>query len=357
MGKSIMWSYIAQEPNVLERLLCDESVVAYAKTEAIGLEAVYLVAHGSSYNATVTVSDFFSRMTGLRVYTFIPAIFRYNASLLQKESREKTLVIVVSQTGTSSGAIDALDMAKKLGFKTLGITDISTSPVAKQADDALMLRCGSENSNAKTKGYSATITLLLLLALAFGVCRGAITWEQGEAVTAELRAQVSLLQPTGDRLVRWCEENDFGVSLSELYALGYGINYGTAMECQLKLMETMCIPTMFNDIGELSHGMHRAISNKSTVLMFKTSHPLAALTERSWKYLRGITGHLLMFDSTGEESEEEGRFLIPSFPLTESLLLMTLAVQVLSVYAPEHAGYDPNRDVHNDFTDFVHARV
>lgn len=357
MSRSIMWSYIAQEPNVLERLLCDESVMAYAKAEAIGLEAVYLVAHGSSYNATVTALDFFSRMAGLRAYTFVPAIFRYNTPLLQKESREKTLVIAVSQTGTSNGVIDALGMAKKLGFRTLGITDIPSSSVAKQADDVLMLRCGSEDSNAKTKGYSATITLLLLLALAFGVYRGVITWEQREAVIAELRAQVSLLQPTRDRLVRWCEANDFGISLSELYALGYGINYGTAMECQLKLMETMCIPTMFNDIGEFSHGMHRAISNRSTVLMFKTGHSLATLAEQSWKYLRGITGHLLMFDSTGEKDEEEGRFLIPRFPLTESLLLMTLAVQVLSVYAPERVGYDPNRDVHNDFTDFVHTRV
>ncbi len=38
-----------------------------------------------------------------------------------------------------------------------------------------------------------------------------------------------------------------------------------AQEGQLKLMETMCIPTMFNDIGEFSHGMHRSIERGSSV--------------------------------------------------------------------------------------------
>ena len=64
-----------------------------------------------------------------------------------------------------------------------------------------------------------------------------------------------------------------------------------------------------------------------------------------------------MLDAAGDSKETRNRILIPAWPLTQSLLLMTLAVQVLSVFAPEQNGKDPNRDAHNDFTVVVHTRL
>ncbi|MEN6417335.1 MAG: SIS domain-containing protein, partial [Clostridiaceae bacterium] len=119
----------------------------------------------------------------------------------------------------------------------------------------------------------------------------------------------------------------------------------------------MCIPTMFNDIGEFSHGMHRAINRGSSVLLIKASDSMKDSIEQSYQYLKGICDSVWIVDASGEESQDDSRIVLPLFKRTQSLLLTTLAVQILSVYAPECNGLDPNRDAHNDFTIVAATRV
>lgn len=356
-GKSIMWEYISQEPSVLRQLLQSEEIGKVASVVGNEVEEVYFVAHGSSYNAAITISDFISRVSGIRGVAYTPANFQYNTDVLQKKGNRKSLIVVISQTGTSSGAIEVLKNGKKQGYKVLGITDASESPVAKESDYTLLLGCGEEDSNAKTKGYSATLTLLLLFSLQLGLVKGRITETTKKKVLKELELQINDLPAIVENTCTWCEKHEFGNALTELYVLGYGMNFGTAMEGQLKLMETMCIPTMFNDIGEFSHGMHRAITEKSSIFIIQTEYPLKELAEETFAYLQKVSKHVLMLDASDSSVERDGRIRIPYYPYTQSVLLTTVALQVLSVFAPEQVGKDPNRDAHNDFTEVVHTRV
>lgn len=355
--ESIMWEYIAQEPELLSVLMRDPTIAEYAGRAAYGLKSVYLVAHGSSYNAAVTISNFMAQCTGLRVYAYTPSIFEYGQSSLQLEEIGSSLVIAISQTGTSSGAIQALKHAKKLGVRTLSLTGAAGSPVAEEADDVLMLHCGREDSNAKTKGYSCTLLLLSLLSLELGLALDALSEAAAEACLAELTAQIAQIDQVVDKVLGWCRRTGFGSRLENLYSLGYGLHFGTALEAQLKLMETMCIPTMFNDLGEFSHGMHRAIDSHSSVLLLRGQGELDELMLKTYSYLLGITENVLMLDVSGNCEDSDNCISLPCYPLTQSLLLMTAAIQTLSVFAPEYCGMDPNRDAHNDFTAFVSTRV
>lgn len=354
---SIMWSYIAQEREALGRLMSSEAVGAFAARVGGGLEAVYMVAHGSSFNAAVAVADFLARVAGLRVYAVTPANFCCNHATFCGEDRSKTLVAAISQTGTSAGVIEALELAREWGFATLGITDVADSPIARKAHHMLPLLCGEENSNAKTKGYSATLLVLMRLAVELGLTRGTISEAQVEDINTEFAGMIEKLPALREQTAVWCGENDFGADMKDLYVLGSGMNFGTAQEGQLKLMETMCIPTMFNDIGEFSHGMHRSITPSSSVLLLRSENEYAGLTAQIYRYLRGITEHVWMIDATGEAAIDGRCLCVEKFPQTQSLLLTTLAVQVLSVYAPERRGLDPNRNAHDDFTEVVGTRV
>lgn len=355
--ESIMWEYISQEPKVLQQLLGNPEIAALANRIGKTLDCIYFVAHGSSFNAAMAVSDFLSRQAKLRVYVYTPANFRYNAASLAQEAAEHTLVAAISQTGTSSGAIDALRSAKAMGFSTLGITDVKGSPIAQESDYTLILGCGEEESNAKTKGYSATLMVLMLWAVQLGRVRDTLSEEAANAIQQELAEQVRQLPQLMEQTLHWCHAHCFGSTVKDLYVLGYGMNFGTAMEGQLKLMETMCIPTMFNDIGEFSHGMHRSITPDSTVLLIASPHPLQVLTKQTAAYLQSIQAHTILLDATGQENTIDTSIPVPAHPLTQSVLLLTLVIQVLSVYGPEYLGTDPNRDAHNDFTEVVHTRV
>ena len=352
-----MWQYIAEEPAVLTSLMKTSEFDDLALCLGKNLKALYFVAHGSSFNAAVAVSEFFARLAGIRVYSYTPANFCCNGSALHHEDLDGTVIAAISQTGTSTGVIDALHHARKLGFSTIGITNELSAPVGAIPTWHLSLMCGEEESNAKTKGYSATLLALLRFAVSLGKVRGIINAEKATAIEEELRGMIDLLPTISERIFAWCEEKNFGSSLKDLYVLGSGMNCGTAQEGQLKLMETMCIPTMFNDIGEFSHGMHRAITEDSSLLIFKSGDQFDELIDETFSYLQGITQHVLLIDATGKSPDNSFCVNLPFFPNTQSILLTTLVVQILSVYAPEKMGKDPNRDAHNDFTEVVHTRV
>ena len=353
--RSVMWDYIAQEPAILRELMASDQTARFSAQAGGELEAVYFVAHGSSYNAALSISGFMARAAKLRVYVYTPANFLDCVQVLRQEKR--ALAVAISQTGTSSGVIEALRKARELGARTLGITANPASPLAGEADHALLLGCGEENSNAKTKGYMSTLTLLLLLAVHLGETRGALSGREGARIRRELEGQIAQMDGVAEAVKRWCEENRFGAALRALYVLGYDMNFGTALEGQLKLMETMCIPTMFNDLGEFSHGMHRAIGRESTVMLLRAAHPLQRLSEDAFRYLQGVAGTVLLLDAAGDAPAEPGRLVLPAYPMTQSLLLLTLAIQIFSVSAPEQNGLDPNRDANNSFTEVAHTRI
>ena len=92
-------------------------------------------------------------------------------------------------------------------------------------------------------------------------------------------------------------------------------------------------------------------------MLLQTRSSLAELAEKTFHYLKRIAGHVWMLDASGQPSGEENRIVITAYPLTQSLLLTTLAIQVLSVFAPEKIGNDPNRDANDNFTEAVHTRL
>lgn len=357
MEKSIMWKYIAQEPEVLSNLLKNDQTEQFAAQCANTIKTIYFVAHGSSFNAAVSIAEFFAQKAGVRPYTYTPANFCAGVGAINFEDPNSTLVVVISQTGTSSGAIDALQCAKEMGFPTMSITAERFSPIAEKADYVLELLCGEEDSNAKTKGYSATLMVLMQLAIALGYANHTLSAYERQRCIDELSGMVEEIPSIFTAAIQFCEQHILGSSLHDLYVLGSGINVGTAQEGQLKLMETMCIPTMYNDIGEFSHGMHRAINSNSNILLIKGQDKFSEQIQHTYDYLRKITNHVWMIEVGGTSTECDHRLCLPTFVETQSILLTTLVIQVMSVYAPESIQLDPNRNAHNDFAIFMGTRV
>ena len=77
MFESVMWNYIREEPEVLENLLATNDIQTNINRFASS-EALYLVAHGSSYNAATAIAPLISKLASIRVYAGTPSYFRYN---------------------------------------------------------------------------------------------------------------------------------------------------------------------------------------------------------------------------------------------------------------------------------------
>ena len=350
--KSIMWKYINEEHELLKKQLKEQKTVLLDKE----IDLIYIVAHGSSYNAGVTLAGYISSMLNADVYVNTPDNFIANVRNLKKHSG-KMAVIGISQTGTSHGVLKAMERARD-SFYLVVITNVPDSPMDRIANETIYLNCGDEDSNAKTKGYSSTLLSLMLFAIENGYYRNQISTVKHDSLLDELEKEIDCIPAVTDTVYNWCEKTAYGKGIGNLYVLGSGINYGTSLEGQLKVMETMCIPTMFNDILEFSHGMHRSINKDSYVMLINAGSVYSReLFGKTYDYLQNITKHVMMINVTDYPMDRENVIDIPLFVNDDSVLLVVLAVQILSVYIPELNGYDPNRDANNDYTDCVETRV
>ena len=129
-GTSIMWDYIREEQAALSRMLDDKALFECAGSLP-QVDAIYIVAHGSSFNGAVVMSDFLSRCMNARVYGYMPANFIHSCHSLLCEDRKRCMVVAISQTGTSRGLLEAAVHARELGFAVVGITQVTDSPISR----------------------------------------------------------------------------------------------------------------------------------------------------------------------------------------------------------------------------------
>lgn len=354
MYESIMWSYIREEEQVLKELLKNPQVRQSAGKMG-SMQAMYFIAHGSSYNAANAIAPLFGKLTKTRVYVYTPSQVIHGNIPLFLENTETTMVCAISQTGTSRGVLEALDLVKKNGFSVVGITDVVNAPVEQMADLAFHLNCHGEDSNAKTKGYSATLLILCKMAVEIGLSKGILANEMAEEIYEALAKEIDHISGTAQIVHDWCKEESYGVGMSHVYVIGNGINYATAMEGQLKLMETVCIPTMFSNIEEFSHGMHRSLKEDSFVIILDTEKG-HELSEKTFTYLQEKNMNVLML-STEIKEQKKGIICLQKYNNTDSVLLTTVAIQVISAFVPEINGTDPNCCANDDYTEYVETRV
>jgi len=354
MNKSVMWEYIFQEKEILSEILQTEGI-GQQIAKYRNIESMYFVCHGSSYNAAMAVSSFISNISKVKVHIYTPSNFIYNCPTIDLESRETTMVVTISQTGTSRGTINAMQLASKKGFRILTLTDVLGTPVDKLSDDTLYLQCATEESNAKTKGYSSTLLMLMLTGLLLGCAKGIVNEKDRQSIMNEFRNAIADFDGIINDTIDWCKRTKFGSKMENVYVIGNGMNYGTALEGQLKIMETMCIPAMSNDIEEFSHGMHRSINEDSHVILLNSAYGNEDIV-KTFEYLKQKTKHVMMINCE-EYINDEMVININQYPLTQSVLGMTLVIQILSVFIPELNGKDPNAYANNDYTSFIHTRI
>ena len=351
--ESIMWQYIAEEPQVLANLLKRQDIKELAE-KLCAFKQIYFISHGSSYNSSMTLMPFYARYAKVNVHCITAGNFIASEDTAALLNPEDTLVVCISQTGNSRGTLLAAELAKKYGLKTVGIAASTSATLKKYCDEFIELQCGEEDSNAKTKGMSSTLLTLALFGTYLGYYKNNISEETVQKILKEFELQVEELTSVKEKAIQFCKDNDFGKGVENFYIIGSSMNYGLALEAQIKLMETMCIPTCAVDTEEFSHGTHRAIHPDTHVLVIR-SEENKELADKTFKYLNNMTNTYMI--ETFKENNCKNVVQVENHPYTQSILTIVEFIQVISAYGPENNGLDPNRDANNDFTDLVETRI
>ena len=157
---------IMEQPQALERLLAQEYPHVCEIAGALRgreIHQVLIAARGSSDNAATYAKYLLGARNRLPVALAAPSLYTiYGAPPRLRD----TLVLGISQSGTSPDIVAVIEDARQQGMPTLAITNATASRLAAAAQWVVPLGAGEERSVAATKTYAAELMALALLSVA-----------------------------------------------------------------------------------------------------------------------------------------------------------------------------------------------
>ncbi len=231
---------------------------------------IMIVACGSAYHTGVTSKYIFEDLARIPVEVDLASEFRYRRPILN----DKTLVIVISQSGETADTLAALRESKRQGARVLGIVNVVGSSIAREADNVMYTWAGPEIAVATTKAYSAQLIALYLLAMKFACVRGQMSEELLEEMLSDLRAlpsQIEMLLNNKGKIQRFANRY---LAARDVFFIGRGVDYAISLEGSLKLKEISYIHSEAYAAGELKHGTISLIEEGTLVAAVLTQREL-----------------------------------------------------------------------------------
>lgn len=239
-----MLDEVRRQPETLARTLASELRRIERFRDMIGRRKprlVVLAARGTSDNAAQFGRYLIEITTGIPVSLAAPSVLTlYEARMNYREA----LVVAISQSGESSDTNRVLDLARKSGAVTVGITNEPRSTLAGLAEHVFFVRAGREKSVAATKTYTGQLMLLYLLAWALGA---KIRVSELERVPDLAAAALTLAPEVAELAQRYR-------FMHHAVVVGRGLNYANSLEFALKMKETSYVVAEGFSSADFLHG-------------------------------------------------------------------------------------------------------
>ena len=303
---------------------------------------IYIVACGTAYHAGLVGKFYIEKLARTVVEVDVASEFRYREPIVD----ENTLFIAVSQSGETSDTLAAMKESKRLGAKTLALTNVVGSSIAREADQVLYTWAGPEIAVASTKAYTTQIVLFFMLALYMAEIKGT---QKPERV-AELIAMLKDI-PNGigntlsdvEPIKTFAKQYGFN---EDVFYIGRSLDYDVALEGSLKLKEISYIHAEAFAAGELKHGTLALIVEGVPVIALATQKSVYEKTLSNIKEVKARDAVVIGIASEGDEELEKYVDHVIRIPETDELLIPILAVvplQLLAYYAAITRGCDVDK--------------
>lgn len=351
-----MYSYVKEEPVVLGNIIDDRKKITMdfiSVLEKNDIREIIFVASGSSYNAAFATKYFMQKMMKVKVSVIYPYTFNHYENIFNKDS----LIVGISQSGKSAATIEALEKANNLGLRNIVLTADVESKISKYVENITEISCGEEIVSFKTKGYTSTLLTLYLIAIETAYMKKFISLASYNGYIKNLKNIVKNLDNIIDSTDNWYENNKNDlIKTDKIMVIGYGSNYGTALEGGLKLNETVRCSVNSHELEEFMHGPY--LSLKEDIYMFFISSPGEGKKRINdlYNYVLNITKHCYMITNIRDDNRKN---LIGNFIAEEdfSPLEFVIPFQILSFKLATDKGIDLSVSKFPDFDDYLKSKI
>lgn len=352
------YQYILQTPDILLEIFRKKEEILKDSIELVKkhkIDEIFLSGSGSSYNATLAAATFAKKKLGIRVTPVFPVELSEEITVFPKNS----LVIGISQQGTSTAVIQALDKVRETGIPTISMTGEYDTEIVSHADANIYVECGYEDAGSTTKGYTATVLTLYLFLL--GVAKnseGDLKLKEEEITVYEERIQKVILNlpkllPICEK---WAEKEAKKLrTCTDLIILTESNQKSLLLEEVLKISETSRFPVRGYEACEFIHGMYNAVTEQTEFLyLFSQSGSDSKEMQHLYEYYKGKNKQYAV--NTQKETDDGlyAEFLQDS---DFSTLEYTIPFQMLFVKASRERGIDLNIPKDPQFHHYMGSKI
>jgi len=333
-----MLKEIEETPIILKRIVdvySDNTL--FNNIKDVDFNKIVIVGCGTAYHSGLMAAKYIEKFARIECRTYIASEFRYTDPLID----EHTLSIFISQSGETADTLAALELAKSKGSKTIGLTNVTYSSLAKAVDFILPINAGPEIAVASTKAYTAQITIMYMFARFIQNLKQNTYFDFIE----EIRSLANNLQLPDTNEIKALSKKL--INENQAFFIGRDLDYITCEESSLKLKEITYINSTAYPSGELKHGFLALIDNGTYLFVIATNSQLLdkTLNGAHEAYARGgkivlatqldIPKHKTEFVDTLIKLQELPEHLMP--------IITTIYFQYLSYFTSISKGINPDQ--------------
>jgi glutamine---fructose-6-phosphate transaminase (isomerizing) len=258
------------EPRVLldgGQVRLDE--IHISREELRALRRINIVASGTSRHAGMTGQYMMQELAAVPVDVDYASEFEYRNPMIGRGE----LSIFITQSGETADTTASQREARLKGSRTIAISNVEGSTIAREADGFIYTHAGPEISIASTKAFTAQMACLFLFALYLGEIKEKVSPSVAQRYIAELLAlpeKTETILAASDQVERLAE---LYYRVDDFMFLGRAIHYPIAMDGALKLKEVSYIHAEGYPTGEAKHGPNALIDFRLPLVMIATRDP------------------------------------------------------------------------------------
>ena len=303
---------------------------------------ILIVACGTAYHAGLVTKQYIENLARIPVSVEIASEYRYSNPLTD----DKTLCIVISQSGETSDTLAALKEAKRHGAKSLAITNVVGSSISREADNTVYTWAGPEISVASTKAYTTQLVAGLLFAVYLGQLNGKMDPALGGEILCGVKSLPTLIHEifeVDEDMKAFAKHYGFK---SDAFFLGRAIDYAVAMEGALKLKEISYIHAEAYAGGELKHGTLALIEEGVPVIALATQEDVY---DKMISNIREVKAREAVVIGIGMKGDDElskhvdHTIYVPRANKFIAPILAVVPLQLLAYYAAITRGADVDK--------------
>ncbi|MDY4079857.1 MAG: glutamine--fructose-6-phosphate transaminase (isomerizing) [Clostridium sp.] len=345
---SFMMKEIHEQPKaiketMLSKISMDHGIVfddfKLTKEELEAIDRIYIVACGTAYHAGLMGKVVIEKHAKIPVEVDIASEFRYRDPLITN----KSLIISVSQSGETADTLAVLRAAKKVGARTLAVTNVVGSTISREADNVIYTMAGPEIAVASTKAYTTQVVIMYAIGLYFGELRGTLDKNIEDLIKEGLLQIPEKIEELLTNKEQIREVAKLLKDEDDVFFLGRGIDYALALEGSLKLKEISYIHSEAYAGGELKHGTIALIEPGTKVIALLTQEKLREKMVSNVVEVKSRGAYVIGLAYEGDKLDSsvfDKVITIPRVSNRVATILAAVALQLLAYYTAKEKGCD-----------------